>query len=255
MPTQAGVMNQAYWNGLAARFDSTVFDIAANETSGHLGEIIEALGVKYQTAGDFGCGTGATTALLSQHFDEVIAVDFADKLLSRARKRVPAKNVRFIKSDLCKKSQLFEVGASFCFNALIHPASKKREQIARSVFRNTETDGAAVFVVPSLESYLRTCQALIECRVEQGHKRNKAIRSIAKSADKEICSLVEGICNVGGAATKHFMEDEITQLLTGVGFEVTSVDRVEFPWSEELDDIPESLGEPYPWDWMVTAST
>ena len=247
-------MNQDYWNGLADRFDSNVFDIAANETSGNLREIIETLGVKYRTAGDFGCGTGATTALLSQHFDDVIAVDFAEKLLSQARKRVTAKNVRFIKRDLCKKTQLFEVGASFCFNALIHPAAKKREQIARSVFRNTETDGTAVFVVPSLESYLRTCQTMIECRVDQGGKRSKAVRSVAKSAEKEICSLVEGICTIGGTATKHFMQDEIAQLLSGVGFEVISVDRVEFPWSEELEDTPDWLGDPYPWDWMVTAS-
>ncbi len=247
-------MNKAYWNDLADRFDARVFDIAANETSGNLGESIRKLGEIHHTAGDFGCGAGATTALLSAHFDKVIAVDFAGKLLAEARKRVSSKNVHFIQSDLCKKVELpFKVGASFCFNALIHPAAKKRQQIAKSIFRNTETDGAAVFVVPSLESYLRIYQTLIECRVEQGGKRSKATRSASRAADKEIHSLVEGICSVGGVATKHYMQDEIGQLVSGVGFNVTSIDRVEFPWAEELDHVPESLGQPYPWDWMVRA--
>ena len=77
-------MNKAYWNDLADRFDASVFDIAANETSGNLGERIRTLGETHQTAGDFGCGTGATTALLSSHFDRVVAVDFAEKLYALA---------------------------------------------------------------------------------------------------------------------------------------------------------------------------
>ena len=247
-------MNKAYWNDLADRFDASVFDIAANETSGNLGERIRTLGENHQTAGDFGCGAGATTALLSNHFDRVVAVDFAEKLLAAARKRMSGDNVDFIQSDLSKKAELpFKGGASFCFNALIHPADKKRRRIAQSVFRNTETGGSALFVVPALESYLRIYQTVIECRVQQGTKRSTATRSVAKTAGKEIRSLAEGICDVGGVATKHFMQDEIGQLVSGVGFDVTSVERVEFSWSEELDHFPESLGPPYPWDWMVTA--
>ena len=247
-------MNQKYWNDLADHFDTKVFEIAANETSGSLARCIQTLGKEHRTAGDFGCGAGGATGLLAAHFDKVVAVDFAEKLLTEARKRVTAKHVRFIKSDLCKKVLLpFKIGASFCFNALIHPSARKREQIAESVFRNTKRRGAAVFVVPSLESYLRTYQTLIECRVEQGHTRGATTRSVSRSADREIHSLVEGICSVGGVATKHFMRDEVGQLLSKVGFEVTTIDRVEFPWSEELDCVPENLGPPYPWDWMVTA--
>ena len=248
------VMNQKYWNDLADQFDTKVFEIVANETSGNLARCIEILGKKHHTAGDFGCGAGGATRLLAAHFDRVVAVDFAEKLLTEARKRVTAKHVRFIKSDLCKEVDLpFKVGASFCFNAMIHPSATKREQIARSVFRNTKRRGAAVFVVPSLESYLRTFQTLIECRVGQGHKRGTTTRSVSRSADREIQSLVEGICSVGGVATKYFMQDEVSQLLSKVGFKVTAIDRVEFPWSEELDYLPETLGPPYPWDWMVTA--
>ena len=68
-----------------------------------------------------------------------------------------------------------------------------------------------------------------------------------------IGSLIEGICDAGGVETKHFMEDEIAHLLEDVGFSIASVERVEFPWSEEIDDAPEWLGEPFPWDWLVTA--
>jgi len=86
-----------------------------------------------------------------------------------------------------------------------------------------------------------------------GQQEKQGSTLVRPDAGKEIHSLVEGICGVGGVATKHFMQDEIGQLVSGVGFNITSVDRVEFPWSEELDHVPESLGRPYPWDWMVLA--
>ena len=62
------------------------------------------------------------------------------------------------------------------------------------------------------------------------------------------------IADFDAVATKHYLHDEFAQLLEKVGFQVESVDRVEFPWAEVLDNAPEKLGKPYPWDWMVTAS-
>ena len=104
-----------------------------------------------------------------------------------------------------------------------------------------------------MESFLRTYQVLVECLVKQGQQRKKAIRKISSAAKSEVHSLVEGIVDVGETATKHYMHDEIVQLLEEVGFAVQSIDRVEFPWAEVIDHPPQWLKKPYPWDWMVVA--
>ena len=164
-------------------------------------------------------------------------------------------NIRFVEVDLTKnKSTAIKVDVGFCINALIHPVAKKRKRIAATVFRSLNQGGKAVFIAPSLESYLRTYQVLAEYLVSAGKNRKKTVRKIAATAQKEIFSLVEGIADVGAVATKHYLHDEFAQLLEEVGFQVESVDRVEFPWAEVLDNAPEKLGKPYPWDWMITAS-
>ena len=248
-------MNQKYWDDLAENFNERVFEIADNELNQALATTIKKLGKQYRTAGDFACGAGGTTTALAAHFEQVIAVDYAAKLLQQARKRVKGDNIRFVEVDLTKnKSTTIKVDVGFCINALIHPVAKKRKRIAATVFRSLNQGGKAVFIAPSLESYLRTYQVLAEYLVSAGKNRKKTVRKVSATAQKEIFSLVEGIADVGTVATKHYLHDEFAQLLEEVGFQVESVDRVEFPWAEVLDNAPEKLGKPYPWDWMVTAS-
>ena len=49
---------------------------------------------------EVGCGTGRNTAWLAQRASGIIALDFSDEMLARARARVSAANVQFIQHDL-----------------------------------------------------------------------------------------------------------------------------------------------------------
>ena len=247
-------MNQQHWDRLAENFSARVFEIGVGETNGALAATVEKLSRRHKTAGDFGCGAGGTTPLLATYFDEVIAIDYAKKLLRQAQKRVRTDNVRFLAADLsAKKQPAVKVDAAFCINALLHPDAKKRRRIAETVYACTRSGGAAVVIAPALESYLRTYQVLIECRVAQGQGRKKAVRAVAPLARKEVQSLVEGIVDIGGTPTKHYMHDELVQQLEDAGFAVATVTRVEFPWSEVLDDLPQDLQKFHPWDWLAVA--
>ena len=248
-------MNQQYWNRLAKNFAGRVFEIAGGETNGALAATVKKLSRHYKTAGDFGCGAGGTTPLLATYFDEVIAIDYAKKLLRRAQKRVQTDNVRFLAADLsAKKPPAVTVDAAFCINALLHPNAKKRRRITETVYACTRRGGAALVVAPALESYMRTYQVLVGCRAAQGMGRKKAVRAVVPLAQKEVHSLVEGIVDVGGTPTKHYMHDELVQQLADAGFAVATVARVEFPWSEVLDDLPQDLQKFRPWDWLAVAS-
>ena len=95
---------------------------------------------------------------------------------------------------------------------------------------------------------------LVACRIAQGQGRKKAVRAVVPLAQKEVHSLVEGIVDVGGTPTKDYMHDELVQQLADAGFAVATVARVEFPWSEVLDDLPQDLQKFRPWDWLAVAS-
>lgn len=49
---------------------------------------------------DLGCGSGVHTALLADHYQEVLAVDLAEPMLALARTRRPRANVRYEHRDL-----------------------------------------------------------------------------------------------------------------------------------------------------------
>src|ERR1044072_7686541 len=53
-----------------------------------------------RTVVEVGCGTGRNTASLAKRTSRIIALDFSDEMLARARANVPAPNVQFIQHDL-----------------------------------------------------------------------------------------------------------------------------------------------------------
>ncbi len=108
-----------------------------------------------------------------------------------------------------------------------------------------------MFVVPSFESTLRTYQTVVDCQVRDGIGRGSAVRSATRQAVQEIESVIDGIVSVGDSPTKHFLSDELAAFLGEAGFDLRSMERVEFPWDQEIDNPPRRLGRPTPWDWMA----
>src|SRR5262249_5048721 len=60
-----------------------------------------------RTVLDLGCGTGPRLPFLSEHFNHVFAVDFAEGMLDRARQRCKGlDNVRFLRAAMTDLSAL-----------------------------------------------------------------------------------------------------------------------------------------------------
>jgi SAM-dependent methyltransferase len=51
---------------------------------------------------ELGCGTGLNTEYLSQAAREVVAVDFSNAMLTKARQRVKSDSVRFVEADITR---------------------------------------------------------------------------------------------------------------------------------------------------------
>ena len=102
-----------------------------------------------------------------------------------------------------------------------------------------------------MESVIHVYQSLVRCSVREKEDRRKAVRDITRLYKKEVLSPVEGIVSIGGTPTKCFTREEISIFLSEIGFTVDDILRVEYPWTEDIDDAPRWLKEPFPWDWLI----
>lgn len=253
-------MDRAYWDRLAATFSDDVLEITDYDSRGVLTAAVRRLADPQATAADFGCGVGATTRLLAPHFANVVGLDFSPALIEQARERTRARNVSYVVANLgARRRPPVAADIGFCVNCLLSPDYGTRSRIAHNVGACIRGSGPAVFVVPSFESILQTYQAMVEIAVLQGEPREPSAQRASTAAQREVRSAVDGIVDVGGQPTKHYLGDEIAHFLTRLRFAVEELDRVEYPWEvefdlgSEADAIIDHLRPRKPWDWLVHA--
>jgi SAM-dependent methyltransferase len=245
-------MNIKYWNSFASDFEDSVFEVANHDLRGVINKQIERVAKKGTVAADLGCGPGSLLPYICSKFEKVYAVDYADELLSVAKKNNDYKNVEYFCHDLVSKKHLpFTADVVFSVNSLISADYKSRQAMAQSLWRTTTKNGFSIVVVPSLESITHVYQTLVRCNLREGMVHHKAISNITQVYKKEVLSPIEGIVSIGGTPTKCFTREEITVLLSEIGFRIEEVLRVEFPWEEEIEGAPSWLKEPFPWDWLI----
>jgi ubiquinone/menaquinone biosynthesis C-methylase UbiE len=55
---------------------------------------------RFNSCLELGCGTGKNTGFLSQHVQKLVAVDFSDEMLARAKTKVNSPQVTFVKANI-----------------------------------------------------------------------------------------------------------------------------------------------------------
>jgi ubiquinone/menaquinone biosynthesis C-methylase UbiE len=115
--------------------------------------------VTRQTLNDFpcrsileiGCGTGNNTDLLAHLGDRVVALDFSEGMLSRARQKVSADNVRFANADLTQTWPVASQSFDLIVCALVLEHIEDISFIYSEAARALETGGT--FFVSELHPY------------------------------------------------------------------------------------------------------
>lgn len=246
-------MNKQFWERMADRYDEEIFDTLKCDRRQVIRRYIHQSGARNATAIDFGCGVGKYLPLLAEHFKRVVAIDLSSRCLERARYACRAlRNIEYIRGDMAA----FERGSSkarfaLCVNMLIMPAAEKRLAILKGISRHVQRRGNLLLVAPSLESALLTHQRLRAWNRRSRMKDHRlcAVCDLHRSPRK--FSVADGLLNLDGVSTKHFLKEELVLLLDQVGYDVLSVRKVEYPWATELSYPPRWMKAPYPWDWML----
>lgn len=244
-------MDRKYWERVAEDYDGEIFDSLAGDRNGVLLERIHRRADVKATAFDFGCGVGKYLPSLSRRFGKVWASDLSAECVRHARAlHGHLGNVSFLREDLSDADAgVGKADFVLCTNVLIMPSAVMRERVLKRLARVTRKGGTLLMLVPSLESSLLAHVRRGEwMRRRHGRRRIPAPTTLMGSGGRDVLG---GTLAIDGVRTKHYLREELEVLLSSAGWNVTSVDKVEYGWNTEFPDPPRWMRNPWPWDWLA----
>lgn len=244
-------MNEQDWDRTAATFEEDVFNVPANDRLGLIEAFVQQHAGADRMAADIGCGIGRTLDLLARRFGTVHALDFSSACLQVARdQHVAHGNIRYHHVDLAREVPPFgPVDLVLCINAWLMHEPDRRNAMVRHTLDSVAPGGHLLLVTPALESALFATHRLVRWQREQGHSPKVA----QQKARREMSDLDMGIVMIDGVPTKHYLREELEDMLGMYGLNVLEARKLEYPWSRVFAEPPEWMGPPLPWNWMITA--
>lgn len=244
----------AQWNKVAGEYDEKVFNVFKNDKKNKLKSYIRKYANKQNSAIDFGCGVGKALPLLAPFFKEIIGLDVSKNCIAVA-KTSPYKNVIFKEVDLAAKQIVVpSVDFAFCCNVAMSDDIQKNLNIINNVLNSLNKGGAALFVLPSLESASLSAWRLVSWYdkegVELGDIPKEDLFHLNVSKQKHIH---DGIVMIEGVPTKHYLIQELYSIFNSGDFTLQKLDRLEYEWDTEFESPPKWMQAPYPFDWIVEA--
>jgi SAM-dependent methyltransferase len=247
---QSAMNEEKHWDSIGINYNDEIFDVFRSNKKGKLQKYLQKHANKKHSATDFGCGTGKSFKYLAPSFENVLAIDISQKLIDIAKTSAHS-NITFKRLDLTDEDlDLPRTDFAFCCNVAILPEQEGNHSILRNIQQTLRRNGAAVVVVPSLESALYSSWRLVDWYRKEGVDTDKIPES-ELSYFNENKDIAQGVVFIDGVPTKHYLQTELEVLFNAIDLDVNTIDRLEYDWTTEFDSPPKWMGEPYPWDWLI----
>ena len=249
-------MKREYWENVAGNYEDEIFEVFEHDREGLVLKALKKYGVADGVANDIGCGIGDFLPALSKNFRKVVALDISAKCIARARAKYAAlPNVEYQTKDLsASRVHLPKAHLALSCNSVITASMKHRNAMLDLMCRHLLPKGHLVLVVPSLESALLTRFRLIEWNLKDGLSPASAVRAgFPKKKNALSPRIHEGVVNIEGVETKHFLKEELQVLMKNRGMNLLDIQKIEYHWNTEFTSPPHWMKDPCPWDWLCTA--
>jgi len=245
-------MEKGYWEKIAPSYETEIFDVLKNDTSGKIVKSILSFADPKKSVIDIGCAVGKWMPVLAPLFGKVQAIDISNNNLKIAAKKYSQyTNITYERVDMSAASiKIKKYDSAICVNAILTSSLKKRNLFFKHMASYIKKGGDLVLVVPSLESKLFSHILANKYNVDDA-KKDKA--PSGKRAISQIRFIKDGVTDIDDVPTKHFLKEELELLLTLAGFTVEKIEKINYKWSTEFHKPPSWLKNPQPWDWMVKA--
>jgi len=245
-------MEKNYWEKIAPAYETEIFDVLKNDTSGKIVKSILSFADPKKSVIDIGCAVGKWMPVLAPVFGKVQAIDISNNNLKIAAKKYPQyTNITYERVDMSAATvKVKKYDSAICINAILTSSLKKRNLFFKHMASFIKKGGDLVLVVPSLESKLFSHIIANKYNVDDA-KKDKA--PTGKRAISQIRFMKDGVTDIDDVPTKHFLKEELELLLTLAGFTIEKIEKINYKWSTEFHKPPTWLKTPQPWDWMVKA--
>jgi SAM-dependent methyltransferase len=228
-------MSEKLWNCLAEDFEVAVCDVTSS-SGRELAELVRRTKPnRQQTLVDAGCGIGSFVKRFGRRFGRVIAFDFADQMVRRAKQRCKAvPDVEWATMGLEDAADRIGPVGDFaaCLNVITSTDAKLRKRQWASLAGLLRPGGHVLVVVPALESARHV--------VRFADRENRIHRS----------NFDDGLVYRGDAQQKHYDRNELRETLRSHALRVLSLKRIHYPWADDGVDDP---GLKPPWSWVALA--
>jgi SAM-dependent methyltransferase len=250
------VSDQAhFWSQAARSYEENFVDPYHPDVRNPLLAALQKLpDTRTKIVADLGCGIGPLLPFLAQRFKRVLAIDFAEGMLERARERCKGlANVEFLRRPLTDLAPLAEqVDVAVAVNSLILPGVAELDASLGQIRSILRPGGQFLGIVPAMDAVHYHTMLLVDRALAAGKPIEAARKNAAHHGEHRLYDFAFGqFCYQG--LDQHFWQPfEVHYRLRRAGFRRVRLKRVwlswtQFPCGKELREHPP------PWDWFFQA--
>jgi len=248
--------DQAYfWSQAAGAYEENFIDPFRSDVKNPLLRAIwRAAKPGTRVAADLGCGIGPLLPLLAKQFQRVYAVDFADKMLERARERTKDfSNVEFLQRRLSDLADLAgRVDVAIAVNSLVTTDIPELERSLRQVHSILRPGGHFIGIVPAMDAVHYYTMVLVDRALSQGKTMEAARKNAAHFNEHSFYDFAFSEYRYLGLEQHFWQPFEVRYRLRRAGFRRIRQTRVFLSW-EQIACAEDLKDRPPPWDWFFEA--
>jgi SAM-dependent methyltransferase len=243
-----------HWSRAARSYEQEFIDPYRADVRSPLLRELRRLADPGKTAADLGCGIGPLLPFLAEHFQTVYAVDFAEGMLERARRRCDGlANVEFLQRRLSDLAPLAgKVDVAVAVNSLIIPDVRELEACLRQVRLVLRPGGRFLGIVPAMDAVHYFTMLLVDRALATGMPPAKARQNAAHHAEHALYDFAFGGFRYEGLEQHFWQPFEIGYRLRRAGFRGVRLAKVHLAW-EQFGAGGDLQDQPPPWDWFFRA--
>jgi SAM-dependent methyltransferase len=243
------------WSRIAADYEQEFIDPDLPEMSNPVRLALSRIKrPQEKTVADLGCGIGPLLPFLAERFGRVVAVDFAEGMLRRARERCRGlNNIEFLDRPLTDLTPLAaQVDVAVSVNSLVMPDHAQLESALQSVHAALKPQGQFLGIVPAMDSVHYMTMLLLDRARQSGMPEGQARQNAAHHGEHEMYDFAFDEFKLRGIRQHFWQPFEVRWRLRKAGFQRIRIAKVRLAWRQFAcaADLSE---QPPPWDWYFEA--
>jgi SAM-dependent methyltransferase len=247
-----------HWSRHAADYEETFLDPFR---PGVVNPVLDALravpGARKKTVIDLGCGTGPLLPELLGRFGTVVALDFAPGMIKRAKKRLghdAAKNVTFLNRPMYELDDWAgRIDVAVAINSIVMPDTRDIDRTLRAVRAALRPGGLFLGVVPAIDAIHYGTMLIMDRALDEGATPAEAEARAAAEVEHELFEFAFGRFAFEGLRQKFWQPFEVEYRLRKAGFGAVAIEKLLYPWDDEIAGGAAFADQPPSWDWTFQA--